>query len=58
VFDGGWSLESPLSRSSFILFYFILGVFAPQKLDRPQPRVRFFECVFFDIPAASNLSRT
>jgi hypothetical protein len=32
--------------SSFILFY-SFGVFAPQKLDRPQPRVRFFECVCF-----------
>jgi hypothetical protein len=26
-------LSSPLSKSSFILFY--LGVFAPQELDRP-----------------------
>ena len=39
--DGSWSLESHVESTvlqvgpSLVLFYFILGVFAPQKLDRP-----------------------
>ena len=34
--NGGWSLESRVHCPNLVLFYFILGVFAPQKLDRPQ----------------------
>ena len=31
-----WQLASRVSCPNLVLFYFILGVFAPQKLDRPQ----------------------
>jgi len=43
---------------NLVLFYFILGVFAPQNLDRPHNRESESLIVYFYIPAASNLSRT